>query len=231
MPGSSPIVTRWPGGRGEQQVVQVAAEDADGLGLGLLAQSLLHLDRRGADSSLHAPRPAHGLGQPRVGGASLLRDAEAGRRSGARAPTARPRRRRPAASPSAAARLRCGRAAAPARGATAASSPPRSPRSSRRTSRPRPPCRRRRPTATRRGPTRYSRRPPTSVGVLGEGLHQDPARAFERGVGVGDALVGVDERWPRPPAGTSVGSCSSAIASGSRPASRAICAFVRRFGL
>ena len=31
------------------------------------------------------------------------------------------------------------------------------------------------------------------LGVFGEGLHQDPARAFERRGRVGDALVGVDE--------------------------------------
>ena len=44
MPGSSPIVDALAGRRGEQQVVQVAAEHADRFGLRLLAQPLLDLD-------------------------------------------------------------------------------------------------------------------------------------------------------------------------------------------
>ena len=44
-------------------------------------------------------------------------------------------------------------------------------------------------------------------------------------------LSGVDERRPRRPAGRASGRPSSASASGSSPASRAICALVRRFGL
>ena len=68
------------------------------------------------------------------------------------------------------------------------------------------------------------------VGVLGELLDEDRAGALERGGGVGDA----PSASTKPAAAARrvrVGSPSSPSASGSSPASRAICAFVRRFGL
>ena len=60
--------------------MQVAAEDADGLGLGLLAQPLLGLEIEVREHP-DLPRPADGLGEPAVcrpallGNASLCRDA------------------------------------------------------------------------------------------------------------------------------------------------------------
>jgi hypothetical protein len=74
---------------------------------------------------------------------------------------------------------------------------------------------------------------PSSVGILGEALHQDLARAVERGLGVGtpcfrrlgrEVLRRLGLRAQR-----RVG--QQASASGSSPASRAICALVRRFCL
>ena len=53
--------------------------------------------------------------------------------------------------------------------------------------------------------------------VLGKGLHQDPARAFERRAGVGDALRRRRRTAAASRSGTSVGSCSRRSASGSRP--------------
>ena len=69
------------------------------------------------------------------------------------------------------------------------------------------------------------------VGVLGEALDEDGAGALERGGGVGDLAVGVDECRCSGWSGRSSGEPSSRSASGSSPASRAICALVRRFGL
>ena len=68
------------------------------------------------------------------------------------------------------------------------------------------------------------------VGVLGEALDEDRAGAVERGGGVCDLAVGIDETRCGG-GGVGVGSPRSRSASGSRPASRAICALVRRFGL
>ena len=39
----------------------------------------------------------------------------------------------------------------------------------------------------------HSRKRPTSVGILADALDEDMAGAFQRGLGVGDALVGGDE--------------------------------------
>ncbi len=76
-------------------------------------------------------------------------------------------------------------------------------------------------------------------GVFGEALHQDLARAVERRLGIGHAgvvaVVGgecrlqVLDRLLLPDSAS--GSASKASASSVRPASAAICALVRRFGL
>ena len=62
------------GRRGEQQVVQVAAEHADRFRLGQLAQPLLAVDLEVREHS-HLPRPAHRLGEPRVRRPAFLFDA------------------------------------------------------------------------------------------------------------------------------------------------------------
>ena len=65
------------GRRGEQQVLQVLAEDADGFFLGALAQFIDQFEFEvGIDLDL--PGPAHGVLQPFVGRAILRLDAEAG---------------------------------------------------------------------------------------------------------------------------------------------------------
>ena len=67
------------------------------------------------------------------------------------------------------------------------------------------------------------------LGVLGRALDEDVPRTVERRGGVGDVVA---EELPRQrPRGRSAGSASSRSASGSSPASRAICALVRRLGL
>ena len=60
---------------GEQQVLQVAAEDADGFFLGAFAQ-LVHQFEFEVGENLDLPGPAHGVGQPFVGRAALRLDAE-----------------------------------------------------------------------------------------------------------------------------------------------------------
>ena len=62
------------GRRGQQQVVQVAAEHADRFRLGQLAQPLLALDLEVREHS-DLPRPAHRLGEPRVRRPAFLFDA------------------------------------------------------------------------------------------------------------------------------------------------------------
>jgi hypothetical protein len=63
------------GGGGQQQVFEVAPEDADGFFLGLLAQLAEELEFE-VQRDLDAPGPAHGLAQPGVGRAALVLDAE-----------------------------------------------------------------------------------------------------------------------------------------------------------
>ena len=63
------------GGGGEQQVFQVAAEDADGFFLGALAELAEELEFE-VQRDLDAPGPAHRLAQPGVGRAALVLDAE-----------------------------------------------------------------------------------------------------------------------------------------------------------
>jgi hypothetical protein len=60
---------------GEQQVFEVAAEDADCFFLGALAQ-LVHQFKFEVGVDLDLPGPAHGVGQPFVGRADLRLDAE-----------------------------------------------------------------------------------------------------------------------------------------------------------
>ena len=69
------------------------------------------------------------------------------------------------------------------------------------------------------------------VGVFGEALDQNGARAVERGSGIGHLLLGIDEGCGRDACGSFCGWVSSRSASGSSPASLAISALVRRFGL
>ena len=60
-------------GRGQEQVVQVTAEDANGLRLGLLAQPLLGLDLEVREHP-DLPCPANRLDEPGVSRPALLRD-------------------------------------------------------------------------------------------------------------------------------------------------------------
>ncbi len=64
------------GRRGQQQVVQIATEHADGLFLGTLAQRDEHL-RLQLQRNLELPGPAHGVAQPGVGGPALVAHAVA----------------------------------------------------------------------------------------------------------------------------------------------------------
>ena len=66
-----------PGRRGEQQIPQVFAEHANGLFLGPLAQAQVEIGLE-LHGHLDPPGPAHGPGQPVVGGPAPLRDPEVG---------------------------------------------------------------------------------------------------------------------------------------------------------
>ncbi len=66
------------GGGSEQQVAQVGGEHAYGLLLGRSAQLHTGVDAE-VDEDLRAPGPAHGVGQPLVGAAPGVLDAEAAR--------------------------------------------------------------------------------------------------------------------------------------------------------
>ena len=209
--------------------MQVAPEHADRLGLGLLAQPLLDVELEAAEH-LDLPGPAHGLGQPRIGGAPARFD------PGARGDAPLGKRRTHGLGV-----LRQDHREAEEAFLAAAEQRERAMR--------------------RRGADRFARaevvgelrallflagddgglplaaipqqlpQAADQLGVLRERLHQDPARAFECGSRVGNALVGIDEGGRLAAPGASVGSCSRRSASGSSPASRAICALVRRFGL
>ena len=61
--------------RRQQQVAEVAAEDATRLGLGRLAQALLDVEFE-VDRQLETPGPAHGLDEPRVGRPPAVLDAD-----------------------------------------------------------------------------------------------------------------------------------------------------------
>ena len=74
--GIEPHGDARPGGGGEQQVLQVAREHVDRLGLGAGAQRA-HQLRLQVHEALHAPGEAHGVHQPAVGGAVQVLDAEA----------------------------------------------------------------------------------------------------------------------------------------------------------
>ena len=64
------------GRRGEHQVLQVASEHANRFGLRLFAQPLLDVELEAAEH-LDLPGPAHRLGQPRIRGPAALLDAGA----------------------------------------------------------------------------------------------------------------------------------------------------------
>ncbi len=70
------------GGRRQQQVLQIAGEDADRLFLGAFAQ-LAHQVERQRHGELHAPGPAGDLHQPVIAGAAVARSRRR-RRSSAR---------------------------------------------------------------------------------------------------------------------------------------------------
>ena len=63
------------GGRGQQQVAQVVAEDLDGHLLGIFAQACEQV-ALGAQAELHAPGPRHALAQQVVGRAALVAPAQ-----------------------------------------------------------------------------------------------------------------------------------------------------------
>jgi hypothetical protein len=63
------------GGGGEEQILEVAPEDADGFFLGLLAQ-LAEQFQLEVQGDLDAPGPAHGFAQPGIGAAAFVTDAE-----------------------------------------------------------------------------------------------------------------------------------------------------------
>ncbi len=229
MPGSSPIVTRWPAGRRQQQVVQVAAEHADRLGLRLFAQPLLDVDLEAAEH-LDLPRPADGFGQPRVGGAAALLDAGARRDAPFRNRRAHGVRPRPAARRRGGGILPCGRGAARGCDATARSAP-----ASARIE----VVRELRPSSSLPGTTvdfhsprshNSWRRPPTSSASSAK-VSIRIQRAPSSAAPASATPLSASTNAAASRSGTRVGSCSRRSASGSRPASRAICAFVRRFGL
>ena len=68
-------------------------------------------------------------------------------------------------------------------------------------------------------------------GILGKTFDQDGAGALERRLRRRNLLLRHSRKPPQPPSGRGSGSFRSRSASGSRPASLAICALVRRFGL
>ena len=79
---------------------------------------------------------------------------------------------------------------------------------------------------------KYAARSAADLGVLGDALGDDVARAGQRGVGVGHTFFRVDEARRLGRAGCPEGGCAGIrSASGSRPRSRAIVARVRRLGL
>ena len=63
-------------GRGEQQIVEVPAEDANGFRFGRFAKPLLDVELE-MRHQLEFPGPAHGLDEPGVGRPSLVLDADA----------------------------------------------------------------------------------------------------------------------------------------------------------
>ncbi len=74
--GVEPHGRAGSGGRGEQQVAQVGREDAHGLVLGGLPQAHAQVDAE-VQQDLRAPRPAHRVAQPAVGGPARVGDAVA----------------------------------------------------------------------------------------------------------------------------------------------------------
>jgi hypothetical protein len=174
---------------------------------------------------------AAGVAQPGVGGAAARRCRRAGR-DAARRHTGWPVRHRCRDRGPAAGKPRGGRGTAPAGGARESSPAVRHGRSSRGTSRLRllafdhlariTPC------------VQPAAQLAEQRGVFAKALDQDRARAVQRGLGVGHALVGIDERAAQVGEASGTGrdgSASRPSASGSSPASRAICARVRRLGL
>ena len=232
MPGIEPHRPR-AGRRGQQQVVQVARRTRGSPRPRRASRSAAEQVELEVQVQLDLPGPAHRLAQPGVGrrgrGWSMLACA---RRCGARAFGVAPARSSAAAASSSSMHaLVARRGTAPARGATGSSRSARRGRSSRGTSRPRPPCPR--PPSRRSAPCAHSqsRSPPTSsassanVSIRIERAPSSAARTSAMPLSASTNDVG--ERLPA----SAWDRRSRPSASGSRPASRAICALVRRFGL
>ena len=189
--GIEPHRDALAGRRREQQIVQVPSEDADRFRLGLLAQPAPRRRARGPEH-LDLPRPADRFGQPRVGGAAAVLDT--GTRRDAPLGNRRTNAVRFIRQHDGEAKEAFVAAAEQREGAM------------------------RRHLADGLGGIEVVRelcalvllarhhgglpltafpqqgpQPADQLRVLGERLHQDPARAFERGASVGDPLLRIDE--------------------------------------
>ena len=229
MPGSSPMVARGPAGAASSRSCRFLANTEIA---SASARSFSRASRSAVSdrASLRLPGQPHRLGQPRVGRAAALGDAEGDRDLALR--------------PDAACPSSCGHVEIEVEDALVAAAQ-HGQRAVRghvldalaeveivgelgallflalhhlgRPARPRP------------TPIRASA--PTRAGVLADALDQDVARAVERRLGVGDALVGVDELGGLRFRDRAPGSPAARRPAARGPASRAICALVRRLGL
>ncbi len=231
------------GRRGQQQGLQVAREHVDRLELGLFAQGA-HQFGFEVHEAFHAPGPARRVEQPLVGRAALRPRCRSARRCGLRTDcAARPTSAFPASvsrrSATSSMPSRRPRSSASARCDGTVASGFASSRSSRRTFRLRPACRRRPSIRRRRAPARTraaSAAASASSAKRSIRIWRAPSSAalasgtpglLPPSAGEGVAQV-VWRLRPRDPA---CGSASRASASGARPASIAIWALVRRFCL
>ncbi len=73
-PGSSPSVGRAPAGAASRRSRKLAANTRDSFFLGPVPQAQPEIDRQ-RDEDLRAPRPAHGIGEPLVAWPSLIGNA------------------------------------------------------------------------------------------------------------------------------------------------------------
>ena len=216
-PGSRPSTALRSGGRGEQQVLEVVAEHLDRLGFGLLAR----LRRTGRAAGAGAASRATSGGRCRAAtgrrrGPALC-DADVHARRGLRAqqvPGVRHRRRDRRSRYRTSSRRarnsaskRCDGILASGFGVIEVVAVLRAFGL---------PCLRPRARGSRRSRAARSRSSPTQRGVFAPALHQDRARAVERGLGVGDALLGIDEARRR----TSSGACVGSREQRRRPAAR-----------
>ena len=223
-PGSSPMTTRSPAGAREQQLLEVAPEDRDRLfvGLRLELEPEIDLDRRERAGACTHPARRAPSAPARLLPATKRCSSRAGDLLDGRVDRADEKALvLAAAHREHAMRRQLARAAARSR-----SSPG--------TWRLRPSC----AVVTRDFITPFRAREvahlAAHVGVVGDALGQDVARAGERVLHVGHFLLGARRTRPRRSRGCGVGARAATrarSASGSRPRSRAIVARVRRFGL